>query len=391
MKKITFCIPSKTNLRYLKTCIPSIRENAHRKDHDIIIFVDSDEDGTVEWLKENENLYNYKYILNPNLGKSLYGIGKAYDACIEAAETPIVMIFHADMMLGKDADLHAFKHLKPLSVVCSTRIEPPLHPNAGEKIIMDLGMYPEDFKEDEFHTFVEKTQKQYENKITEGIFAPWMIYREDILSIGGHDPIMHSCREDSDLFNRFVLNGYSLIQSWDSLVYHLTGRGAGSFDGDAIRHIKWKLDMENSTKEFIRKWGSSVNHTAMMMPIIPHKYNIKFDIKNCNLQLLTILEPWCTNIDVDLPLRTINEYINIEQPNTHINLKDKINNPNGNSDVVVKFDATSLTNESINFIVRLAEIFDANQLQIGNYDFHPFQIEVKKVKHYEQNLINCKN
>ena len=28
MNKITFCIPSKSNLRYLKTCIPSIREKA---------------------------------------------------------------------------------------------------------------------------------------------------------------------------------------------------------------------------------------------------------------------------------------------------------------------------------------------------------------------------
>jgi glycosyltransferase involved in cell wall biosynthesis len=44
MEKITFCIPSKSNLRYLKTCIPSIRENAYRDDHEIIIFVDSDED-----------------------------------------------------------------------------------------------------------------------------------------------------------------------------------------------------------------------------------------------------------------------------------------------------------------------------------------------------------
>ena len=391
MKKITFCIPTKTNLRYLKTCIPSIRNNAYRKDHDIIIFVDSDEDGTVEWLKENESVYGYKYIINPQLGKSLYGIGKAYDVCIEAAETPIVMIFHADMMLGKDADLHAFKHLKPLSVVCSTRIEPPLHPNAGEKIIMDFGMYPEDFKESEFHSFVEQTQKQYENKTTEGIFAPWMIYREDILSIGGHDPIMHSCREDSDLFNRFVLNDYSLIQSWDSLVYHLTGRGAGSFDGDTKRHTKWKLDMEYSTKEFIRKWGSNVNHTPMMMPIIPHKYNVKFDIKNCNLQLLQILEPWCTNIDVDLPLRMINQYINEEQPNTQTYLNNKINNTDSNNDIIVTFDAQSINNESINFVVKLAEIFDANELEVGNYDFHPFSIEVKKVKHYEQNLINCKN
>ena len=47
MNKITFCIPSKSNLRYLKTCIPSIRENAYRKDHDIIIFVDSDEDNKI--------------------------------------------------------------------------------------------------------------------------------------------------------------------------------------------------------------------------------------------------------------------------------------------------------------------------------------------------------
>jgi len=35
MPKISFCIPSKNNLRYLKTCISSIRENACRKDHDI--------------------------------------------------------------------------------------------------------------------------------------------------------------------------------------------------------------------------------------------------------------------------------------------------------------------------------------------------------------------
>jgi glycosyltransferase involved in cell wall biosynthesis len=55
MDKITFCIPSKNNLRYLKTCIPSIRKNASRPDHDIIVFVDSDNDGTVDWLHENKD------------------------------------------------------------------------------------------------------------------------------------------------------------------------------------------------------------------------------------------------------------------------------------------------------------------------------------------------
>jgi hypothetical protein len=92
--------------------------------------------------------------------------------------------------------------------------------------------------------------------------------------LGGHDPIMHSCREDSDVFNRMQLAGYKFIQPWNSLVYHLTGRGAGSFDGDPERHAKWKADMDRSTMEFIRKWGSNVNHTALMEPIVSPKYKI---------------------------------------------------------------------------------------------------------------------
>ena len=65
MEKITFCIPSKNNLRYLKACSPSIRKNSYRKDHDIIIFVDKDTDGTVDWLKSIKDEYNVKYFVNP--------------------------------------------------------------------------------------------------------------------------------------------------------------------------------------------------------------------------------------------------------------------------------------------------------------------------------------
>ena len=85
-----------------------------------------------------EDKYNLEYFVNPNLGKSLFGIGKAYDYCIEHSTIDVFMIFHADMMLGKDADLKAFNHLKSKTVVCSTRIEPPLHPNNGEKILIDF-------------------------------------------------------------------------------------------------------------------------------------------------------------------------------------------------------------------------------------------------------------
>jgi len=390
MNKITFCIPSKSNLRYLKTCIPSIRENAHRKDHDIIIFVDSDEDGTIEWLEQNKDQYNLKYYTNPDLGKRLFGIGKAYDYCIEKSTTDVFMIFHADMMLGKDADLKAYQNLLHKNIVCSTRIEPPLHPNAGEKIQIDFGMWPEEFKKDEFNSYVESQLE--ETKITNGIFAPWMMYRDEFLSIGGHDPIMHSCREDSDVFNRMKLAGFSFIQSWNSLVYHLTGRGAGSFGGDEKRHEQWKKDMEGSTKEFIRKWGSNVNHTPLMEPIILPKYNIAFIVKQCNPQLLEVLEPWCDRIYIENNMQLLtSQYIDKEQPNTKFDLKKRVltlenNDPIGENDIIIEFDATKLTNDNFQLLQQLPEIIQSSG-EIGTFELDIFKITINSLETYEQNLI----
>ena len=394
MDRITFCIPSKSNLRYLKACIPSIRENAYRKDHDIIVFVDSDDDGTVKWLDEVKDDYNISYYVNPDLGNSLYGIGMAYDYCIEQSTTDIFMIFHADMMLAKDADLIAWKQLKEKCVVCSTRIEPPIHPNAGEKILVDFGMWPEDFKSKEFDNYVELAKEKYGDKTTEGIFAPWMMYKSDFLKIGGHDKILHSCREDSDVFNRMHLAGYKFIQSWQSFVYHLTGRGAGSFDGDEERHKNWQRMMANSTREFIRKWGTGVQHDALMKPIVSKKYNISFVVSGCNdaqVQLLYHIEPWCDTLYCEDNARK--KYIELEQNNTSTDLSNKIKNITSQptENIIVKFEAMQLsTQERFNFLTQLSNILtDSGQVGHMNYDI--FDIEIKSLETYENELINVKN
>jgi glycosyltransferase involved in cell wall biosynthesis len=390
MEKITFCIPSKSNLRYLKTCIPSIRENASRNDHEIIIFVDSDEDGTVEWLEQVKDEYNLRYFVNPNLGEKLFGIGKAYDYCVEQSTTNIFMIFHADMMLGKDADLKAFQHLKPQTVVCATRIEPPLHPNNGEKILLDFGMWPEEFKKEEFNQYVEEHLD--DSKTTNGIFAPWMMYKEDFTAIGGHDPILHSCREDSDIFNRMKLAGYKFIQPWNSLVYHLTGRGAGSFDGDPERHAKWKADMDRSTLEFIRKWGSSVQHTALMEPIVSPKYNIAYVVRKCNLELLSILEPWCDRIYIEDDMQVLNShYIDQEQKNTSFDLSKRVlhidyNNPQGENDIVIEFDATQLNSQNFQLLNQMPSIIKDSG-EIGEFEIDIFKVIINHLEEYQNNLI----
>jgi len=382
--KLTFCIPSKSNLRYLKTCIPSIRRNAYRKDHNIIIFVDSDEDGTVNWLEQNKEEYNFSYYVNPDLGNSLYGIGRAYDFCIEKSTTDIFMIFHADMMLGIDADLKATAYLKEKTVVCSTRIEPPIHPNGGEKILLDFGMWPEEFKQEDFDSYV--IENKNTTKTTEGIFAPWMMYKEDFTKLGGHDPLLKSCREDSDVFNRMHLAGYKFIQPWSSLVYHLTGRGAGSFSGDKKRHEDWQKEMNNSTRDFIRKWGSNVLHTPLMKPIVPPKYNIGLLLENANSASLRFLEPWFDKVWVHPTL--VITYINEEQDSTGMNLSDRVRTQfdEYNTDIFVKLDATKLTQETFGHIQQLSQIIE-QQGQIGSFELGAMKIEIRSLTEYQNSLI----
>jgi len=378
MEKITFCIPSKSNLRYLKTCIPSIRKNAYRNDHEIIIFVDSDEDGTIEWLDSIKNEYNLSYYVNPNLGNNLYGIGRAYDYCVEKSTTNIFMIFHADMMLGKHADLKAYNHLKEKTVVCSTRVEPPIHPNGGEKILLDFGMWPEEFKEEEFDYYVNEHLE--DNKTTEGIFAPWMMYKSEFLNIlGGHDPIMHSCREDSDLFNRMYLAGFKFVQPWNSLVYHLTGRGAGSFDGDPERHAKWKEDMNKSTLEFIRKWGTNVNHTPLMKPIVYPKYNVAFRIYNGNEQLLNVLEPWCSVLYCNTVNNNNNKVKLLEAE-----LYDDFEG------IIIVIDGNKFNQQDFQIIQQLSAIINDSG-EIGEFELGNLKININSLETFEKDFIFIEN
>jgi glycosyltransferase involved in cell wall biosynthesis len=385
-RKITFCIPTKNNLRYLKNSINSIKENS-TNENEIIVFVDADNDGTVEWLQEN----NITYLVNET--NEPKGIAYGYNRCIEIATNPIVCMFHADMYMSKGFDIGILKYLKPLSVVSGTRIEPPLHPQGLEKIVKDFGMYPEDFKKDDFNSYVSELIEYSKDKTTKGIFAPWAIYKEDITSIGMHDEYFHSYHEDSDIFNRFILNDYEIVQSWEAYVYHLTCRGGQFQDGieEITKDEAFHTMKRNAFKNYIRKWGHFVKNDEYQHPIIPHKYNVGFHLTNSNLNVLEFFEHWADNIFVDIPESDIESYIQNEQKNTNINLRDKINNTTIKNDIEVFVNINEMTQESINFIVDFTQILDSNELEVGEYQFNVFKIKVNNVKYYDDTLINVKN
>ena len=278
--KITFVIPSRNNLEFLQLAYQSIRNLETQ--HEILVLNDASTDGTQEWM---ESLGDEDLIIHHNPGPDRIGIVGMFDKGIEMAKTDIIMAFHSDMVAAPDLDKHILKHLEKGTVVSATRVEPPLHPDGPEKMLVDFGIEVEDFDIDKFNNWVINEYKpKHDTLITEGIFAPWCMYKEDFLAIGGHDELFApQSKEDSDIFNRFVLNGYKVLQTWEGLVYHFTSRGsrfnkhAGGAAGK--NSDEWLQTTTPNMKKFIKKWGTPVQHDAFLKPIISPVYKKSIIIK----------------------------------------------------------------------------------------------------------------
>jgi glycosyltransferase involved in cell wall biosynthesis len=350
---ISYCIPSKNNLRYLKLAIESIKKNSHYKDNEIFVFVDKDEDNASEWLEQN----GIRFILNED--QDCKGIGYAYDTLFKYAKNDLVVAFHADMALGIDADKNLLKHHKRGSVVCSTRIEPPLHPPGLEKVVKDFGMWPEDFKWKEFDEFVKQFSAQNEGKTTGSSFAPWLIDRRDHL---GHDPLFLSVFEDADLFRRFVLAGYQMVQSWDSLVYHLTCRGGQFLGAEKMEDFQkkdelWLKNNRISMIEYIRKWGGFFKEYGPCEPRPNKKFDIGFKGINCPQDILGI-EPYFNNLHVDCEYSA---YVSQVQPNSKFNINDKFVQQLTN-DIILEADFSKANKRSIDiFLTNIEDIIEQTE------------------------------
>ena len=385
MKPITFVIPSRNNLEFLQLAYQSIKNL--EGNHEILILNDASTDGTQEWIK---SINDPKLITYHNEGPDRIGIVGMFDKGIEMSTTDIIMAFHADMVAAPNLDKHILKHLKKGTVVRATRVEPPLHPDGPEKMLMDFGAETEDFNYGEFCNWVNNSYKPKHNTlVTEGIFAPWCMYKEDFLAVGGHDELFApQSKEDSDLFNRFIQSGYKVLQTWEGLVYHFTSRGsrfnkhAGGSAGNDSK--EWQYTNHKNTRNFVRKWGHFVKHDPLMKPIIPPKYDIAFKVTNNNIELLKFLEPWCSVYYGDGVWLQYDFYIQTEQPITTINLKDKIK-PNDSTlydfdhGVIVEIDGKTFTQQDADFIQVLSEVIEEGG-EIGEFELGNMKIFINDLK-----------
>jgi len=414
--KISLIQPSRNNLKYLKWSYDSIRKNQGNHDVQICVASDASTDGTWEWclemMKKDEN-----FDAICNFSKERLGHTILYDRLVnDVARHDVCMIYHADMYLMPGAIDQIEHKLEEKTIVSLTRIEPPLHPPGPEKMLMDFGIEPEEFKEQELLDWFKEIQLGQLTKITEGIFAPWAFYKKDFQEIGGHDELYApQSKEDSDIFNRFQLNGIKFVQTWGGCVYHMTCRGSRFADGakrnpDGEVFMKnretdeWLKQNQKATREFIRKWGHFCKHDQFLKPIIPSKYDVGFIIKNANLQLIEVLEPWCSTVYYDENETRNFRYAGyIETEDTSFDLYEKfkpypIHQPE--KGILVEIDGNNFTQQDYESITKLSEIIDneykrLEQELIHHSDDPEFElgnlyITITNLKTTERELIICK-
>lgn len=368
-EQVTLVIPSSNNLRHLKNAYASIKK--HASNCKIVMLDDGSTDGTTEWLSglSDENITAI-YRSSERVGHTIL-----YDKGIELAETEVVGIMHADMILGPNYLENTLKHLERSTVVCATRIEPPLHPAGKEKIIKDFGTDFDNLNLQAFEEYVLEAQKEFNNEVTNGMFAPWIIYKEDFVDMGGHDRLFAPFPyEDSDIFQRWILHGYELIQSRDAFVYHLTCRGHRWTEEIGKDDNYFKNASAKAARNYLRKWGSWIENDEYQMPVLKPRYDIGIVIENCNRQLLESLEPWFNTIYVDQSL--IADYIKHEQPKTDLILEARVRSieDQKDNDILIYFNANDQVD--LNIVPNIQRLIHVEVDEPGTYEYGGLKIDV---------------
>lgn len=410
MTPISFCIPTRNNYKYVKFAYDNIRR-CWPKDTELILLDDFSSDETWNWMNEIKKTDSFIKIYR-HTGPTRIGHCVLYDIGAQMSSNEIFGIFHADMIPTKNYIENILKHIKPGIIVSGTRIEPLLHPPGPEKISMDFGLEPENFELENFNNTVNKLESENENKITSGIFAPWTCFKKDFQKIGGHDKRVFAPMEleDSDLFNRFLLAGYTFVQARDAFVYHLTCRGSRFKDGVQIQMEipvgggkVWKRakDSDEYTslrqikfREWWRKWHMDVLHDEMMMPKICKRYDIGLILHGCTTPqrsiLIKHLEPWFDTVYSDLPQFLIDQYVKMEEETSHFNIKNKMKNISDEktNNILVEFNAQNWKDSHWNIIQNLMFIIEDSG-EIGEFEYDTFKFTIKSLESYENNLINA--
>lgn len=249
-------IPTFNNLNFLKVCLSSLKKNSSLN-NEIIIHSNSNEDGTLDFIKEN----NFKYThTNSNIG-----LCSAVNLAAKKVTTNYILYAHDDMYFLPEWDLALKKEVRNIGHNFFYLHAAEIGIN-GAHIKFDCGSNYENFDE-------KKLLNNYKNFYLEDYNAnhlsPHLIHR-DLWNkvLGFSEEFNPGDGSDPDLVLKLWNEGVRYFKCLGNFkVYHF---------GSVTTRKKKSLKLNKGTNIFIKKWGLS--------PLIIRKYYLetgkKFEIRN---------------------------------------------------------------------------------------------------------------
>tara|TARA_Y100000385_G_C13049534_1_gene619069 strand:+ start:333 stop:1607 length:1275 start_codon:yes stop_codon:yes gene_type:complete len=301
MKQISFIINTAVNeLNHISLLLKSLKLNLDGDKHEILVFIDNDNQGTYEYLKSIKDQYYDLKIITHKLPPCV-GYSRNNNLLVELAKHDVVSYLQSDMVISPHYDTDILKEIEKNTILSATRVEPPLHNESPLTITKNLGIDPLNFNLEEWNKY-SLTIK--EDKTLNYFFAPITFYKNVWLDIGGYDTLFRRSREDSDLVQRCLHKGIKLKQTFNAVVYHFTctsSRGKDWFNENNIEaqnRVKLQEQADQiELKRFVRKWGN-FNHGGEKL----NKYDVELEVKNSSKlppHIINNIEPLFSKVWID--------------------------------------------------------------------------------------------
>ncbi len=248
---ISILIPTYNNLEYLIFCIRSINKNSKFK-HQIIVHVNVGDDGTLDYVKQNNIEYTYTSFNS--------GICSGINMSAKLAKYEFILYSHDDFYFSPNWDeilLNEVKNIGHKNFYLSG-----IMMNQG-KIKFDCGQTPKEFDEKKFL----KEYKKYNFYDFQGsTWAPTLVHKSIWQRVGGFsEEFFPGSGSDPDFNMKLWMIGIRLFKGLnDFKVYHFgsvvlrkkineiaKGNKYGSMGGK-IFLLKWGITIKFFKKYYLR-------------------------------------------------------------------------------------------------------------------------------------------
>lgn len=374
MQKITFTTnAAKNTLEYIKLLLKSLKVNLDSNEHEILIFIDADNEHMLQYLLSVKHQFTDLKIIKNDLNVPV-GYARNKTILTEYATHDIISYLQSDMVIGPHYDTEILKHVKRGRILSSTRIEPPLHGESPVTITKNFGLHPDEFDFDAWNVFSNSVKRE---ELMNYFFAPITYYKEDWMKLGGYDTAFRRAREDSDLVQRCLHANIELVQTFSANVYHFTcvsSRGKDWFNKQNIE-AQSRVQLQQiadviELNRFIRKWGT-FNHGDKKL----FKLDIDLVIKNYDLRMVPSLEPFFTRVwlenndDKKTLVSTYEAYHSVA--NQLLNFSEEDWSANKRFYRLEYFDAIFLVGNPKDYSIKVT--IDFNKISNGNQFFSNIQ------------------